>query len=295
MRLDRAITLGIVKPFMRAVGSYSLGVTSSGCRSAMPILMYHSIAARDESSVHDYFKLSTPPSVFRTQMQTLKDCGYSGVDLNAALIWLKQHGCWPEGKVVITFDDGFRDFFDAALPVLSEFGFTSTMFLPSSLISEDRKSFKGVECMTWGEVREAQSKGTHLGAHTVTHPVLYTLSWSEIREELRGSKAQIEQNLGRPATTFAYPFAFPDADTEFCVRLRELLVSEGYECCVTTNAGRAKFGDDLYSLKRLPMNGADDVELLRSKLGGAYDWVNPAQRFVKRLRNVMNPLRKRLP
>ena len=74
--------------------------------------------------------------------------------------------------VVITFDDGFRDFYTAAFPVMQEHQFTATVFLPTAFIGEDRRSFKGAECLTWEEVRRLRRAGVQFGSHTVNHPRL---------------------------------------------------------------------------------------------------------------------------
>jgi peptidoglycan/xylan/chitin deacetylase (PgdA/CDA1 family) len=248
--------------------------------------MYHGISCRDEGSVEDYFKLCTPPERFRIQMETLKEQGYTGTDLETGLAPLNDGQVDAGRTVVLTFDDGFRDFHTEAVPVLAGLGFTATMFLPTAFIQDQRRAFKETECLTWSEVRESQRFGMRFGAHTVSHAKLYDLSWRDIEIEVRNSRSDIENHLGAPVTSFAYPYAFPEADTQFCRRLRETLVASGYQSCVTTRVGRVAFGDDPFTLRRLPVNGEDDPALLLAKVTGSYDWIGPAQHAAKRLKGI---------
>src|SRR5665213_3134267 len=114
----------------------------------IPILMYHSISNRQEMG-HPYYRTVTSPEVFAKQMQYLHDNGYSALSLSDAVKWLEG----PSGgrPVVITFDDGFQDFYTSAFPILTKLGLSATMFLPTAYIGDTCQSFKGVECLTWGQ------------------------------------------------------------------------------------------------------------------------------------------------
>ncbi|MGI8965576.1 MAG: polysaccharide deacetylase family protein, partial [Limisphaerales bacterium] len=106
----------------------------------------------------------------------------------------------------------------------------------------------------------------------------------EMERELRESKREIEDQLGTPVTSFAYPFAFPQADRIFVGRFRDALIETGYSCCLTTEVGLVHPGDDALRLKRLPVNSEDDIRLFRAKLEGGYDWLRIPQWTFKKLR-----------
>src|SRR5207249_3977471 len=104
----------------------------------------------------------------------------------------------------------------------------------ASRLSPPPTAFNGKEFLTWNEVRELQKNGTEFGSHTVNHPRLVDLNWPDIESEIGNSKSEIEGRLGWPVRTFAYPYAFPQADKHFADRFRQLLDQAGYACCVTT-------------------------------------------------------------
>jgi peptidoglycan/xylan/chitin deacetylase (PgdA/CDA1 family) len=276
MRLDRALSVYVFHPARRAV--------PAGNSRALPILMYHGIT--DESERRSaYYKVNTAPAMFERQMRFLKESGYETITLGEAVRSLNRRESPGPKRVVITFDDGFRNFYTHAFPVLQKYGQTATMFLPTAYIKTTRASFKDIECMTWDEVRELRKAGIEFGSHTVSHPKLVELNWTDIERELRDSKNEMETQLGARVTTFAYPYAFPQAKPLFVQKLSDALVENGYRCCVTTEVGRAHPGDNVYRLKRLPMNGEDDVNLFRAKLEGGYDWLALPQAMVKRVKN----------
>ncbi|MGD1025633.1 MAG: polysaccharide deacetylase family protein [Candidatus Sulfotelmatobacter sp.] len=272
-RFDRFATLYVVNPLRRS---------ASADRPSIPILMYHSISDDAESGVHPYYRTSTSPQQFALQMQYLYENGFRTASLPEAVTQLRGEAAGKGKNVVITFDDGYRDFYREAFPVLSRLGFSATMFLPTSFIGEQTLQFKSRECMTWGEVRELQKSGIAFGSHTVTHPQLHALSMPAINEEITSSKQTIEQKLGCAADGFAYPYAFPQTDRDFTMRLCDSLRQAGYRNGVCTIVGRANRRSEPLFMERLPVNSCDDAPLFQAKLAGAYDWVAKSQYLAKK-------------
>ena len=277
-RFDRYLTLSLFRPLREA------GLANG--EQSVPILMYHSIANDAEEKIQPYYRLATSPRRFADQMQWLGNSGFQGVSLEEALAALADGKSNRRPLVAITFDDGFRDFYTAAWPVLQSHGFTATMHLPTDFIGTLRKSFLGKECLTWNEVRELRAQGVRFGSHTASHPKLYELPWAAIENELELSKMHLEQELGEAITGFAYPFAFPQEDGRFTSRFAEMLRGQGYRNCVTTVVGRVRAQDDLFRLKRLPVNSCDDEALFLAKLHGNYDWLGATQRMVRQIKRL---------
>jgi peptidoglycan/xylan/chitin deacetylase (PgdA/CDA1 family) len=278
LRLDRWATLYVASPLRR--------LAPAG-EPSIPILMYHSIAENHSSNIHPYFQTTTSPKVFAAQLKFLRDEGYSTCTLSQALRQLRQNE--TKKSVVLTFDDGFRNFYRSAFPLLNENGFTATVFLPTAYIGENPIAFKNEDCLTWPEVRELKQYGIDFGSHTVTHPWLRELSLREIDEEITKSKETIERELGCAIDSFAYPYAFPQTETDFTAMLRDLLLAAGYTNGVCTTVGRANKSSEPLFLERLPVNSCDDLALLKAKLDGAYDWIATSQRVTKMAKSWLRP------
>jgi peptidoglycan/xylan/chitin deacetylase (PgdA/CDA1 family) len=271
-RFDRFATLYMVNPIQRRTSS----------KSSIPILMYHSVSNRDEAGVHPYYRTATAPTVFELHMQYLHDHGYTAMNVGDAVDSL-QNGRLTNKRAVITFDDGYSDFYKHAFSVLDRHGFTATVFLPTAYIGTVTKQFKGKDCLTWAEVRELRKCGITFGSHTVSHPQLRDLDANAVNMEVANSKKTIEDNLGEAVDCFSYPFAFPEGDTLFTRRLRDTLVTSGYNQGVSTRIGMAREREDRYFLRRLPMNSLDDALLFGAKLQGGYDWLHTIQYISKLL------------
>jgi peptidoglycan/xylan/chitin deacetylase (PgdA/CDA1 family) len=275
-RFDRFATLYLFQPLRR-----------NGARnnSSLPILMYHSLSEDAEiGRGRPYYLTTTAPSVFASHMQRLSDCGYRTVNV-AEAVQLLHSGASTRGSVVITFDDGYSDFYRHAFPSLDRFNFTATVYLPTGYIGTSPLQFKGKECLTWSEVRELRKHGISFGSHTMTHPQLSTLDSASVKNEIVNSKHAIEDNLGEPVNGFAYPYAFPEQNARFVRTLREILADAGYQQGVSTRIGMANREDDCYFLRRLPMNSLDDIALFDAKLQGGYDWLHGLQFASKYVRS----------
>jgi len=272
MRLDRIASIGLFRPMSSLLADTH--------ETRVPILMYHSISP-ELGSRHPYFETNTTPELFARHMRFLHEDGYSAVDLSEAIEAIMA-GRTVRKRVAITFDDGFRDFYTEAFPVLAEYRFKATMFIITGLTGERPVARNGKEYLAWPEIREMQSYGIRIGSHTVSHPELYRLSPCDLEYEIRQSKETIEDALGESVRSFSYPYSFPEQDKQYVERLKDLLQTHGYENGVSTILGTAGPGHDWFFLPRLPVNSHDDLRFLAAKLEGGYDWLHTAQKFYKR-------------
>jgi len=277
-RLDRLITLYLCSP-MRKI----LGRAEAEC---VPILTYHSISNNLFGHSHPYYQINTTPEVFSEQMHWLKNAGYHSIDLAELL---SQHSAGEDmpKRVVITFDDGYRDLYTEGLAIMKQCGFTGTIFLATDRIRNTPTRYEGVDYLTWQDVRELHAQGFQLGSHTVTHPDLRSLEPEQIEYELGYSKEVIEQEVGEAVESFSYPFSFPEEDRDFTRFLGDSLENLGFKSGVSSIIGRARRGSNPYCLPRMPVNSWDSPDLLEAKMVGGYDWMHVPQRLSKFLNHNM--------
>ncbi|HUN60365.1 MAG TPA: polysaccharide deacetylase family protein [Candidatus Sulfotelmatobacter sp.] len=273
-RLDRLATVCLGHPCAR--------IFAPAKPACVPILMYHSISDNLFAKAHPYYQINTLPEIFAQQMRWLRNSGYRATGLSEALAGLQMDEDLSK-KVVLTFDDGYRDFYTDALPVLKQCGFTATIFLATDRIQNSPARIEGVDYLTWNDVRELHREGICFGAHTVTHPDLRSLPPDQIEYELGCSKELIEDRLGAAVESFSYPHGFPEEDQDYATYLEDILCNLGYEHGVTTILGRANRKTNRFFLPRLPVNSLDDPSFFRAKLEGGYDWLHWPQLLKKYL------------
>lgn len=213
----------------------------------IPILMYHNIA-RVPQDVRVYRSLYVSPSSFARQMAMLKMLGYRGVSMSDAMPYLRGE---KDGRIaVITLDDGYVDNLEFAMPVLQRYGFTATCYVVSSLVGQynvwdaDRLGVRK-PMMTGDQLRAWHDGGMEVGAHTRTHVRLSQCTEQQQRDEVHGSKAELEDRLGLRIGQFCYPYGDHDDRAVDAVR------NAGFDAATTTHRGRAEAKPSI-DVMRLP-------------------------------------------
>ena len=230
----------------------------------VPILMYHSVTDRPNSATKP---LAVRPSMFESQMTYLKDRGFTPLTLGDLVATLYGTGGAPEPDrpVVVTFDDGYADFHAEALPVLDRVGFPATVFVTSGWLDDAGPDAAGRpldRMLSWSQVREAASCGVEIAGHSHSPPQLDQLSDSGLRQELRRNKALLEDKVGRPVATMAYPYGYSSA------RVRREVRKAGYwAACAVANA-LADDGADVMALPRLTVGRSTTIDLFRRAVEG---------------------------
>ena len=171
----------------------------------LPILTYHSID--NSGSV-----ISVSIEKFKEQMRFLKEAGYSAISISDLTTRLSNNNKPGKKEIVITFDDGFKNVYTHAFPVLRSLGFTATVFIVTDYCGEknywdkDNIDIPRMDLLEWGEIIEMHKAGIEFGAHTCTHPDLSTISTEQIKEEMKKSKETLEERLNVSIKSFAYPY-----------------------------------------------------------------------------------------
>ena len=227
----------------------------SGPVTYVPILYYHYIRNNPNPRDRLGFSLSTPPAMFRAQMQYLADHGFHVISLHEAVVAVRNHSGLPSRPIVLTFDDGYADFFTAAVPILQSHGITATSFVISG-----RMGWGGF--MTPSQVATASGMGFTIGAHTVDHVALAAQTPARATWEMKQSKLALEQLLGHPVVDFAYPYgSFNQYDMAQAKSL-------GFETACSTMYGTAHSAGQLFELSRLRIGGGLSLPSFAGVVGG---------------------------
>jgi peptidoglycan/xylan/chitin deacetylase (PgdA/CDA1 family) len=236
---------------------------------AVPVLMYHEIA--DATATPS--RLAVSPEDFAEQLGYLREAGYTSVTAGALAAVLAGEGKLPAKPVVLTFDDGYGDFYDNALPLLKQHGFNSTLFMTTGWagLSDDRKRM-----LNWTELAEVAEAGIEVGGHTVQHPQLDQLTPQQLHEELYASKALIEDKLSLPVPGLAYPFGYSNA------RVRQVASEAGYAYAYSVNNFLTRTADDKFALPRLTAQRSTTLEQFRTMVNGRDTMTLHRDRFLTR-------------
>lgn len=222
----------------------------------VPVLMYHYIRVNPNQNDKVGYSLSVTPSNFSTQMDYLAAHGYHTISLDEMGAALLSHAALPQKPIVITFDDGYADCHDTALPILQSHGFKAVNFVITGLVGAPNY-------LTWGQIDEMKNSGVFtFGSHTITHRALYSLDNKSIKTEVTESKDILQSNLGYPINWFAYPYGAGAFDS----RVSNIVRQAGYIGAFGTNYGANQNTDYMFRLPRVRVNGSDNVSSFASKL-----------------------------
>ena len=209
--------------------------------------MYHQVgepAPRGTS----YRGLTVHPRSFARQMRWMHCLGYRGLSMRDLMPYLKRE---KVGKVFgITFDDGFRNVFEHALPVLQAYQFTSTNYFVAnqfdgSNVWDRQNGVVASDLMSKREMLAWAQAGQEVGSHTLDHVHLPELSLEAAREQLIRSRLVLSEMLGSEVTAFCYPYG------DFEPEHQRLAQEAGYTNATTTARGLADISDDFYALPRV--------------------------------------------
>ena len=239
---------------------------SGGSRSF--ILTYHSL---DESGS----PISVPPAVFQRQMEFLSGCGMPVVPLGG----IRNR----PGAVAITFDDGFDNFLTGALPALQKFRLPATVFAVSGYCGRrndwptQAPGIPILPLMDWAALRELSRQGIEIGAHTIHHPRLTHLSAGEMEREVSGCQKEIEDRIGKPVRSFAYPYGDSNAETR-------QIASRHFDAACGVRLGYLESASGPFDLPRLDAYYLREpfwFERLGTPAGWTYIWARRQLRWVR--------------
>lgn len=212
-----------------------------------PILLYHHVDVSET-----YNKYYVTPVEFAAQMQLLHDLGYQTITVTQLARAIREGADLPKRPVVISFDDGQASVYFNAFPIMRAYGYVGTLYLVGNYLDTPQH-------LSVAQVRELAAAGWEVGSHSLTHADLSVRS-DLLYSEVRLSRLRLEEALGLPVQTFAYPYGRMSDAALNSVRVH------GYSAAVGLGAGWSQRMDNLYYLQRRPVDGGVEMQRFLSWL-----------------------------
>lgn len=216
----------------------------------VPILLYHYI--EDNTDERDFLRTSmaTRPYFFEIQMKHLSLGGYTAISPSDLKSAFDGDTNLPEKPVIITFDDGFRDYYYNAFPVLKKYNLHAIVYMIANHIGRSGN-------LTVEMLREMIDSGVfELGSHTLNHAWLSQVGLEEARREIFESKKVLSDIFNYPVKHFAYPGGF------VAPWVSNLVQEAGYETAMSTSKGIIQNSDRTLNLKRIRVGNLNESEFL---------------------------------
>lgn len=219
-----------------------------GKQIKVPILTYHYIGNNPNPQDKARDNLSVSPDKFEAQMEYLSQHGYTTLTLSEIISAFKGEFILPEKPVVLTFDDGYIDFYLNAYPILLKYQFKATVFIPTGLIDQGYY-------LSWDQIRQMDSSGLiSFQSHSVSHWDLSSLQHDRLVFQLKESKKTLEQILGKKVNFLAYPYGTSNPGVWQAVR------EAGYLAAVSTWYSTTLSEGVIYDLPRIKIAGQLTLE-----------------------------------
>lgn len=239
----------------------------------VPILMYHNISSVEQQDD----VLSISKKVFREQMEYISKHNYKVISLKELAEMLQKGINIPSNYVVLTFDDGYGNFYNHAYPILKENKFKATVFVIIGFIEKNK------ETLNWEQIEQlAKDDLIDIGSHTLTHQMLPLLNDKEAKQEILFSKLSLEKKLKEPVVIFCYPFGAVNHS------IKEMVKKAGFKVAVGTSYQRGQFNNnDVYILKRVCISKISKYPFIfKFMLSGYYI---PTKELILRALNIKVP------
>ncbi|MCI0564711.1 MAG: polysaccharide deacetylase family protein [Nitrososphaera sp.] len=274
---------------------YVVGITrwvSWWNRKQVMVLCYHGVTERAERNFRDPHGLHVRQDRFAVQLDYLQRY-HRVISLHEYLAARREGRLLPHYSVILTFDDGYRNFLTVAVPYLAKYTMYASVFLITDRMGEDNNSalisrWKPSDdeiYLSWAEVQAlGQRQSIEFGSHTCSHSKLPTLSPKKAECELRDSYAAIVAHLKSETVALAYPYG------EYSDLLARQACSLGYVCALTTDGGFNDENTDLFKLRRTLIGDDDDEPAFAARVSGLAEWLVKAQAFLRRIYSWCNYL-----
>lgn len=206
--------------------------------ASLPILMYHHIQPEDIAKSKGQTGLTVTPTFLASQVDYLLQHNYHVIPIQNLVNFFNNGTSLPSKPIILTFDDGYQDFYDYAYPILKSKNVFGTLFVPTGLMENN-------DYLSWKEINDMNQSGVvYMGNHTWSHHSTIG-SLDTISKEISTAEQQLNERGMDQQKIFAYPYGSDSAVAE------KYLGSNGYQLAVTTKSGRMQCAKLRFSLPRI--------------------------------------------
>jgi peptidoglycan/xylan/chitin deacetylase (PgdA/CDA1 family) len=222
---------------------------SASYKVSIPVLNYHSVTI-DSGNV-----VVISPAKLEAQMKYLHDHGYTPISLSTFIRLIENDSglAVPQNPVLLTFDDGYVDNVEEAMPILAKYNFPATLFMSPGMVED-------AGYLNWEQVKQLQQAGWDIQPHGMTHPHLPKLTAEQQAFEITEARKLIEEKLGTQADVFCYPYG------EYNQTTLKVLKDHGFRYAFTIDQGYTTSQQSPFLLKRLFINGEEGLKAFINKL-----------------------------
>jgi peptidoglycan/xylan/chitin deacetylase (PgdA/CDA1 family) len=232
--------------------------------TTVPILLYHSVSDSPSPYIS---RFAVSPGIFRRHLAAIAERGCTTLTVSEyADAAANGPTSVPDRTVVVTFDDGYEDFYEQALPALLDFGIKATIYVTSGFLrdyDDGSAAARRGRMMDIAQLQYAAAAGMEIGGHTHSHPELDTLRRADARHEIERCKALLTHALGREIRSFAYPHGYSSAS------IRRLVQAAGYDSACGVKNALSSPNEDRFSLSRLMIRDVTSLHDVEQWLAGA--------------------------
>ncbi|HZS45042.1 MAG TPA: polysaccharide deacetylase family protein [Blastocatellia bacterium] len=231
----------------------------------LPILMYHKVSG-DKSNFRD--DLTVPVSSLRRQFQYIRDKGYTPISFAELRDFNAGKSTLPRDPLIITFDDGYQSTFEFAYPLLKEFNFKATVFLPVAHIGKTNGWDGGTEAlMSLDTIKKISGPLIELGLHSFAHKNYAAMTTEEIEQDLKQSIESLKSDDIPCVKALAYPYGKMPKEKQKRIAMIEIFRRYNIDFALRIGSRINPFPlSDVYELKRTGISGTDSFNEFRIKL-----------------------------
>lgn len=245
-----------------------------------PILMYHRIGYQPGDGI------VVSPELFEKQLLFLKENNYQTISLATWHKSTTQGKKLPDKSIILTFDDGYKDNWEQAAPLLKKYGFSATVFMVAGQIGKENNwdavpPRRGAPLMSIEELKGWMDQGGEVGSHGMSHANITLADPTTLRYEIQKSKEILETSLEAPVDFFCYPYGFLN------VNVKKELELIGYQGALAILFNAKWSNLDWFAIPRIKISERDQIFKFRWKVSPLHNFFAQTKYYTRRIKDLI--------